>query len=168
MKSYSRLFCHREGIDTRDAQSRSKLVGISRPHPGEINNGEAVQPGSRITVKGLTGIGWGFFCTWIVIVWAFFSSNSHSPRTCIQHFCPLLQNWIQSSKSSANANDFFLSTITCDRERYCASGALKGTKLYVSSRTCVRGVEKVQPPGQGSEKNKENLTTRRWGFSTYC
>lgn len=97
----------REGIDTRDAQSRNKLVGISRPHPGEINNGDAVQPGSRITVKGLTGIG----------------------------------------------------------ERYCASGALKGTKLYVSSRTCVRGVEKVQSPGQGSERSKENLTTRSSCFS---
>ncbi|PSR98620.1 hypothetical protein CEY00_Acc25139 [Actinidia chinensis var. chinensis] len=47
----------REGTAARDAQSGSKLLGISRTHSGELNKGEPVQPGSRSSVKGLKGVG---------------------------------------------------------------------------------------------------------------
>ncbi|KAG5561820.1 hypothetical protein RHGRI_004761 [Rhododendron griersonianum] len=89
----------RDGVHARDAQSGSNLLGLSRPHSGEINIGEAVQPGSRSNAKGLKSVG----------------------------------------------------------ERYNASGALIGTKLFVSSRTCIPGAMKVETV-QESGKKKESLT----------
>lgn len=46
-----------DGVHARDAQSGSNLLGLSRPHSGEINIGEAVQPGSRSNAKGLKSVG---------------------------------------------------------------------------------------------------------------
>lgn len=48
-----------------------------------------------------------------------------------------------------------------DSESYNVSGALNGTKLFVSSRTCVPGAKKVETV-QESAKKKECLTDLRY------
>lgn len=93
----------------------------------------------------------------------FFSSNSHSPLVCVRGFFPLLHNWIWLWKSSTSTRSeliLFSFPMLWDSERYNASGVLIGTKLFVSSRTCIPGAMKVETV-QESGKKKESLTDLR-------
>lgn len=47
---------NRDDVHARDAQSGSNLLGLSRPHSGERNIGEAVQPGSTSNFEGLKSV----------------------------------------------------------------------------------------------------------------